>query len=85
MSEVCVESVTSKFHKMLERLPFLIRLDLPEVDLWSASILAHLLAFFSAARLLKCTMSRLMRRTGGTGIQCRAPDMLSQVRRTKTS
>ena len=46
MSEVCVESVTSKFHKMLERLPFLIRLDLPEADLWIASILAHLLAFF---------------------------------------
>jgi hypothetical protein len=58
MSEVCVESVTSRFHKMLERqmlerLPFLIRLDLPEVDLWSASILAHLLAFFPCGEAIE--------------------------------
>jgi hypothetical protein len=41
--------------------------------------------FFSAASLLECTMSKLMGRTAGTGIQCRAMDMNSQVRRTKAS
>jgi hypothetical protein len=38
---------------MLERLAFLIRLDLPEVDLWSASILAHLLAFFPCGEAIE--------------------------------
>jgi hypothetical protein len=32
--------------------------------------------FFSAASLLECTMSKLMGRTGGTGIQSRAMDMV---------
>jgi hypothetical protein len=41
--------------------------------------------FFSAASLSECTMNKLMGRTGGTGIQCRAVDMVSQVRRTKAS
>ena len=53
MSEVCVESVTSIFHKKLERLAFLIRLDLPEVGLWFASILAHLLAFFPCGEAIE--------------------------------
>ena len=55
-----------------------------EEDLWIVSILAHLVArFFSAASLLECTMSKLIGRTGGTGIQRPAMDMVSQVRRTK--
>jgi hypothetical protein len=41
--------------------------------------------FFRAVRRLECTMSKLMGRTGGTGIQGRAMDMVFQVRRTQAS
>ena len=41
---------------------------------------------FSARRaLLECTMSKLMGGTGGTWLQGRAMDLVSQIRRTKAS
>jgi len=41
--------------------------------------------FFSATSRLECTMIKIMGRTGGAGIQCRAMGMVSQARRTKAS